>query len=75
MAGPRGIINLTNGDDVFPGAGDSNAGDETINGLDGNDTITGGNGIDTLKGGGATATITLYGATVVSLTPMVEHTL
>jgi Ca2+-binding RTX toxin-like protein len=66
MAGPRGIINLTNGDDVFPVLATAMRGDETINGLDGNDTITGGNGIDTLKGGGAT---------VVSLTPMVEHTL
>jgi Ca2+-binding RTX toxin-like protein len=51
MAGPGGTITLTSGDDVFPGAGDDNSGDETIFGLGGADIISGGAGIDTILGG------------------------
>jgi Ca2+-binding RTX toxin-like protein len=51
MSGPGGIINLTNGDDIFPGVGDDNSGDETVYGLDGNDQIDSGPGNDALYGG------------------------
>lgn len=51
MPGPGGTIDLTNGDDLFPGVGDDNSGNETVNGLDGQDGIFGGLGNDVLNGG------------------------
>ena len=51
MAGPGGTINLTNGNDIFPGGFDDNSGNETINGLAGDDIIEGGLGNDAIYGG------------------------
>jgi hypothetical protein len=51
---PPTVKDLTAGDDIWPGPGfpgDSNGGDEIINGLDGNDTLTGGPGNDVIDGG------------------------
>lgn len=42
---------LTDGDDVFPGAGQDNSGDDLIFGLGGNDLMTPGDGNDTVYGG------------------------
>ena len=58
MAGPGGIIKLTVGDDVFPGPGDSNSGDEIVYGLAGDDWIDGGLGKDALYGGDGNDQIT-----------------
>jgi hypothetical protein len=48
------IKTLTTGNDFWPGPafpGDTNSGNEIINGLAGNDTISGGTGDDTINGG------------------------
>jgi hypothetical protein len=54
VATPTTIKNLTPGNDFWPGPGfpgDTNGGDEIINGLAGSDTINGGAGNDTINGG------------------------
>ena len=45
-----GDIQLGSGNDVWPGPGDDNSGDDTVLGGDGNDVISGGDGNDILQG-------------------------
>ena len=45
-----GSIQLSSGDDVWPGAGDDNSGDDTVLGGAGDDMISGGSGNDDLYG-------------------------
>jgi Ca2+-binding RTX toxin-like protein len=57
-----------NGNDVFPGPGQSNGGDDNLRGTDGNDTLSGGAGNDVIDGGndqdvldGGSGDDTIYG--------------
>jgi Ca2+-binding RTX toxin-like protein len=52
MPGPGGTIFLSDGNDVFPGVGDDNSGDEWVWARNGDDTVSGGLGLDTLFGEG-----------------------
>ena len=47
---PVGSIQLGSGDDIWPGPGDDNFGDEDVFGGDGDDIISGGPGDDNLYG-------------------------
>ena len=56
-----GVINLTNGDDVYSGT----AASEVINALDGDDVFDGGAGDNTLNGGAGNDTITSLGNDII----------